>query len=77
MSPDEYVAAVVGGRLKDATLSFQLREGFKVISVVSEYLKFDPESLGFAAVIEWLNPAVAPPEEFDRQARSILAPPPD
>ncbi len=75
MSPDEYVAAVVAGRLKDATLSFQLREGFKVISVVSEYLKFDPESLGFAAVIEWLNPAVAAPEEFDRQARSFLPAP--
>ncbi len=75
MSPDDYVTAVVEGRLKDATLSFQLREGFKVISVVSEYLKFDPESQGYAAVIEWLNPAVAAPEDYERQARSFQLPP--
>jgi hypothetical protein len=27
-----------------------------VLAVVSGYLRHDPESLGFAAVIEWLNP---------------------
>jgi hypothetical protein len=27
--------------------------------VVSGYLRHDPESLGHAAVIEWLNPEVA------------------
>ena len=49
--------------LRDPTLSFQLREGFDVLAVVDSYLRNDPESLGHAAVIEWLNPAVARPED--------------
>jgi GNAT superfamily N-acetyltransferase len=67
LTPDEYVSRVVSGQIKDPTLSFQLREGFKVISVVSDYLKNDPESLGYAAVIEWLNPSVASEDDFARQ----------
>jgi len=65
MSPAEYVAAVERGTLTDPTLSFQLRRGFRVLAVVSGYLQHDPESLGYTAVIEWLNPAggrqAAPP----------------
>jgi GNAT superfamily N-acetyltransferase len=60
MSPSEYVDRVVKGELHDPTLSFQLHRGFKVLSVVSGYLKDDPESLGYAAVIEWLNPEAPP-----------------
>ncbi len=56
MSAREYVFAVERGELRDPTLSFQLARGFTVIGVVSGYLRFDPESLGWAAVIEWRNP---------------------
>lgn len=56
MTAQEYVSCVERGELRDPTLSFQLKRGFRVISVVSGYLRHDPESLGFAAVIEWLNP---------------------
>ena len=59
MTAAEYVARVVRGELRDPTLSFQLGRGFTVIAVVSNYLRHDPESLGHAAVIEWINPAVA------------------
>ncbi|MCC7243592.1 MAG: GNAT family N-acetyltransferase [Acidobacteria bacterium] len=60
MSPEAYVDAVERGELIDPTLSFQLNRGFRVMAVVSGYLKGDPESMGFAAVIEWINPAAAP-----------------
>lgn len=60
MSAREYVDAVVRGELCDRTLSFQLNRGFHVLGVVSDYLRHDPESLGYAAVIEWLNRAVHP-----------------
>ena len=63
MTPRDYVRAVVRGELKDPTLSFQLREGFVVLAVVHSYLHHDPDSLGYAAVIEWLNPDVARPED--------------
>ena len=65
MSAEEYVQRVVGGKIKGPTLSFQLREGFQVIQVVPGYLKSDPESLGYAAMIEWLNPALT--HEADRE----------
>lgn len=56
MTAEDYVARVTSGELRDPTLSFQLKRGFRVLTVVSGYLRHDPESLGHAAVIEWLNP---------------------
>jgi len=56
MTAREYVDSIVRGELRDPTLSFQMRHGFRVLDVVQGYLKEDPESLGFAAVIEWPNP---------------------
>jgi GNAT superfamily N-acetyltransferase len=59
MSPREYVDRVVRGELRDPTLSFQLHRGFRVLDIVAGYLRQDHESLGHAAVIEWLNPDIA------------------
>ncbi len=53
MTAVQYVDEVVTQRRRDPTLSFQLRRGFKVLGVVANYLRNDPESLGYAAVIEW------------------------
>lgn len=69
LSPEEYTRSVVRGELTDPTLTFQLRQGFRVIAVVSGYLRDDPESRGYAAVIEWINREVATPEEYARQRR--------
>jgi GNAT superfamily N-acetyltransferase len=56
MTAEAYVAAVTRGEIIDRTLTFQLRRGFTVLGVVPDYLRHDPESLGYAAVIEWKNP---------------------
>lgn len=69
MSAEEYVRRVARGSLRDPTLSFQLNRGFHVLAVVSGYLKYDPESLGWAAVIEWINRAVATPDELATAAQ--------
>jgi GNAT superfamily N-acetyltransferase len=66
-----YVWRVVQGELRDPTLTFQLRHGFRVLGVVSDYLKNDPESLGHAALIEWLNPALATAEDYAQQERGF------
>lgn len=66
MTAEEYTVAVVRGEIGDPTLCFQLRRGFRVLAVVSNYLRHDPESLGYAAVIEWLNPQVACAEDYER-----------
>jgi hypothetical protein len=76
VQPDEYVTEVVKGVRHDPTLSFQLQEGFHVLAVVPHYLNDDPESLGYAAVIEWLNPRIVQPEHFaDRPTRFLRASP--
>ena len=67
LSPEDYTRRVVAGELTDPTLSFQLARGFAVIGVARHYLRHDPESLGHAAVIEWLNPEVATPADYAAQ----------
>jgi GNAT superfamily N-acetyltransferase len=64
MTAEEYVIKVVNGELHGPTLSFQLKHGFHVLAVVAGYLAHDPESLGYAAVIEWINERVARPEDY-------------
>jgi ribosomal protein S18 acetylase RimI-like enzyme len=59
VSAEEYTASIVRKEHRDPTLSFQLGRGFEVIGVVPGYLRLDPESQGWAAVIEYLNPALA------------------
>jgi GNAT superfamily N-acetyltransferase len=70
MTAAEYVRHVVAGELRDPTLSFQLHEGFRVLGVTDRYLRHDPESLGHAAVIEWLNPEFADAPAAARGTRS-------
>lgn len=76
MRADEYVERVVKGELKDPTLSFQLRHGFDVMAVVGGYLRHDAESLGYAAVIEWLNPDVTWPDKGEGRDARFLRPAP-
>jgi GNAT superfamily N-acetyltransferase len=70
MTPEAYVREIVAERINDATLSFQLKRGFKVLGVVANYMRHDPMSLGYAAVIEYLNPEVATEEDWARQRKS-------
>lgn len=64
MDARTYVLKVVEGVIKGPTLSFQLRHKFSVLDVVPDYLQNDPESLGYAALIEWVNREVVTPEEY-------------
>lgn len=71
LTPEKYVTEVLAGRLSDPTLSFQLKQGFMPLAVASDYLHHDPASLGFAAVIEWLNPEIARPEHYAARHSSL------
>ncbi|NJM09749.1 MAG: phosphoenolpyruvate carboxylase, partial [Bdellovibrionaceae bacterium] len=62
---------MINKEIFDPTLSFQLGQGFSVLDVAKNYLLNDPESLGYAAVIEWLNEDVASDKDFKRQKQSI------
>ena len=55
-SPEAYVQAVVEGKRRDLTLSFQLSNDFEVIGVLRGYVPSDHDSLGYAAHLVWRNP---------------------
>jgi GNAT superfamily N-acetyltransferase len=55
ISAQVYVEKVKSGQIYDPVLTFQIRNGFKVIKVLSNYL-YDPSSLNYATFIEWINP---------------------
>ena len=55
MSAQEYVEKVVKKKIVDPVLTFQLKNGFRFIKLLDEYL-YDERSLNYATFIEWLNP---------------------
>lgn len=65
LSAEQYVLRVMAGDLSDPTLSFQMKQGFVPLAVAADYLRHDPKSLGYAAVIDWLNPEVATAADFN------------
>lgn len=71
MTPKEYVYEVIKGKIKDPTLSFQLRNGFVVLDIIPHYL-VDPESRGFATLLEWLNPEYSMRLAFEEKAEEVL-----
>lgn len=55
LTPEEYIADVVKGNLKDPVISFLLRCGRKPIHICKNYLE-DDESLNYGVLMEWKNP---------------------
>lgn len=61
LSVQEYVDRVVAGDLQDPTLSFQLRNGFRVRGLIENYIE-DSASDNWSTLIEWVNPDYQPVE---------------
>jgi predicted amidohydrolase/GNAT superfamily N-acetyltransferase len=61
-TPEEYLAQVQDGRIRDPVIGFQLANGFRPIGVLPAYLPFDKPSEGYAAHMVWRNPYVDPNE---------------
>ncbi len=58
MRPEEYLDAVVQGKLKDPVITFMMRCGRVPIGVVPDYLE-DEEFCNYAALMAWRNPFLA------------------
>ena len=65
IAPDDYIERVKRGELIDPVLTVHLHDGWDAITAIRGYLPHDVESAGWAAVIQWLNPACPPPPEFE------------
>ncbi|MEZ5278033.1 MAG: bifunctional GNAT family N-acetyltransferase/carbon-nitrogen hydrolase family protein [Opitutaceae bacterium] len=68
MSAEDYAHRVVTGQLRDLVLSFQLREGFVLRGVMTNYLR-DPKSHNHASLIEWTNPDFKALDDGARKCR--------
>ena len=55
LSAEEYVARVSKGEIYDATLTFQIENGFEIRGVLENYIE-DEETDGWSALIVWDNP---------------------
>ncbi|MEW4454479.1 GNAT family N-acetyltransferase [Bremerella sp. JC817] len=65
ISADAYVEEVVNGTRFDPVLSIHLKDGWTAVRPIQGYLQHDPDSAGWAVVIQWVNPECPPPPEFD------------
>jgi predicted amidohydrolase/ribosomal protein S18 acetylase RimI-like enzyme len=55
-TPEDYLEGVKARVIKDPTVSFQMRNGFKPITILKDYLPSDHESHGYAVLMRWDNP---------------------
>jgi len=65
MDIEQYLAAVLGGQLFDPVLSVHVKDGWSVVKPIHGYLQHDEDSVGWAEIIQWVNPDCPPPSEFD------------
>jgi hypothetical protein len=74
-SVEQYVDAVINGRLFDPVLSLHLKDGWTAVRPIHGYLQHDEASAGWAEVIQWVNPACPPPPELDLRNLPLPVPP--
>src|SRR5207244_7174820 len=55
MTALQYVQNIISGKFSDPVLSFQLKNGFRFIKILPDYL-YDKRSLNYATFLEWVNP---------------------
>jgi len=65
MNIEQYVEAVLAGKLFDPVLTIHLKDGWTAVRPIHGYLQHDEDSAGWAVVIQWVNPDCPPPAEFD------------
>ena len=56
LSASEYSRKVMQGEIEDPVLLFQLKNGFKFIKVIPNYL-YDRRSMNYSNFLEWINPS--------------------
>ena len=59
-SPEDYIEQVIENKIKDPVIGFQLKNGFKFVKILKNYLKEDVESGKNAAFMIWENSDYSP-----------------
>lgn len=72
-SPEEYLKAVHDKKIRDPVLNFQLRQGYKVLGILKDYLPSDVESMGCAIHMVWNNPQVETEEKLKKTVSNVYS----
>lgn len=59
MDTETYLGKVAGGELYDPTLTFQMENGFRIVTILRQYIRDDVTN-GDSALIVWDNPDFKP-----------------
>jgi hypothetical protein len=59
MDTEKYLEGVKTGELYDPTLSFQMENGFRIVTILRNYIR-DEVTNGDSALIVWDNPDFTP-----------------
>lgn len=62
LTPENYIQQVLDKKIRDPVITFQIRQGFKILGVLADYLPTDQASLGYAVHMLWENPECAAQE---------------
>lgn len=73
MTVEQYVEAVLAGKMFDPVLSIHLKDGWTAVRPIHGYLQHDADSAGWAVVIQWVNPDCPPPAELDLSKLAAVA----
>ncbi len=74
MKIDQYIESVLNEKLFDPALSVHLKDGWSAVRPIHGYLQHDEDSVGWAMVIQWINPDCPPPPEFDLSKLPTITP---
>jgi predicted amidohydrolase/GNAT superfamily N-acetyltransferase len=64
-SAEGYIKAAQAKEIRDPTFNFQMRQGFEFLKIVKNYDPTDKNSMGYGALMWWLNPEVDREADFD------------
>lgn len=70
-SVENYIEQVQSRKIKDPVLYFQIRNGFRPLGVLKDYLPMDEDSLGYACHLLWENPGYKA-EQLSRTASGTI-----
>jgi len=72
-TPEGYLQAVLDKKIRDHVLNFQIRQGYKPLGILKNYLPSDLNSMGNAVQMIWKNPKRSAEETLQKSSELIYS----
>jgi len=66
-TPENYLQMVQNKEIRDHVINFQIRNGFEILGLITNYLEYDVDSLGYAVHMVWRNAGYVDDKERQKQ----------